>query len=251
MAEYIRVSPHLGLPLAKPDEKLILARWDKKVGETIKRGEIIAEIETWLGTVEIESEVDGKLLEFLYHSGDVVPAGANIAIVDTADKSTRSLPQYGSERGEPIFLSQTADQNFLKDVFICHAGEDKASVARPLAVAFYSHNISYWFDEAEILWADSITKKVNEGLRISRYVIVVLSANFLNKPWPEREFYSALNLEASSGEVRVLPLVVGDKKTQQAIMEKYPLINDKNYLTWSGNTQIIVDALKKRLGRNG
>src|SRR5262245_27902206 len=104
-----------------------------------------------------------------------------------------------------------------RDVFLCHAREDKVEVVRPLATAFEMVGISYWLDEAEIRWGDSITQKVNQGLSISDYVIVVLSTSFLGKKWPQRELYAALNIEASSGEVKALPLLVGSDAEKEAI----------------------------------
>jgi len=116
-----------------------------------------------------------------------------------------------------------------RDVFICHASEDKPDVVKPLVGAFQQASISYWYDEAEIMWGDSITEKVNEGLRISRYVIVVLSEAFLSKKWPQRELNSVLNIEASTGEVRVLPLLTGTKEAKKRIIDHYPILNDKSY----------------------
>jgi len=118
--------------------------------------------------------------------------------------------------------------NELKDVFICHASEDKPEIIKPLVDVFKREGISYWYDEAEIKWGDSIIEKVNEGLRVSRYVIVVISKSFLSKNWPKRELNSALNIEASTGKVRVLPLVVGTDKVRN---------------------EIFLDALKDCLGR--
>jgi len=139
--------------------------------------------------------------------------------------------------------------NELKDVFICHASEDKPEIIKPLVDVFKREGISYWYDEAEIKWGDSIIEKVNEGLRVSRYVIVVISKSFLSKNWPKRELNSALNIEASTGKVRVLPLVVGTDKVRNEIFLRYPLLNDKFYLTWENGIKKIVDALKDCLGR--
>ena len=55
-----------------------------------------------------------------------------------------------------------------RDIFICHASEDKEAIVRPLVESFKQAGISCWYDEAEIKWGDSITQKVNEGLKISR-----------------------------------------------------------------------------------
>lgn len=135
-----------------------------------------------------------------------------------------------------------------RDIFICHASEDKEEIVRPVVEAFTQANISCWYDEAEIKWGDSITQKVNEGLSMSRYVIVVFSTSFVEKNWPQRELNSVLNLEASTGEVKVLPLIVGSQREQSDILAKYPLLNDKRYLPWDGNLRKIVEALQSRLG---
>jgi len=131
----------------------------------------------------------------------------------------------------------------MRDVFLCHASEDKESVVRPLFQALENAEISCWYDEAEIRWGHSITQTVNQGLGISRYAIVVLSRAFLSKNWPQRELNAVLNLEASTGEVRVLPLVVGDAHDE--VFSAYPLLNDKRYLTWAGDSAPIIKELKK------
>lgn len=136
-----------------------------------------------------------------------------------------------------------------KDIFICHASEDKEKVAHPLFQAFQDSNISSWYDEAEIRWGDSITNKINHGMRISTYVMVVLSRAFLDKNWPEREMNAALSQEAASGEVRVLPLLVGDEQDREAIIEHYPLLSDKYHMLWAGQVAPIVQAIQARLNR--
>ena len=86
----------------------------------------------------------------------------------------------------------------IRDVFICHASEDKKGIVGPIVRALTGAGISVWYDEAEIKWGDSVTQKVNEGLKISRFVIVVLSSSFVKKNWPQRELNAALNVEAST-----------------------------------------------------
>ena len=139
----------------------------------------------------------------------------------------------------------------IKDVFICHASEDKLTIIKPLLAALDKEGITYWYDEAEINWGESIPNKVNEGLRISRYVMVILSNFFLSKNWPQRELNSALNTESSTGEVTVLPLIVGENEVKRQIFQKYPIINDKRYLLWNNNASEIVEELKKSLRRIG
>ncbi len=132
-----------------------------------------------------------------------------------------------------------------KDIFICHASEDKAEVVRPLYECLESEGFNIWYDEAEIKWGDSITEKVNWGLIHSRYVVVVLSESFLDKKWPNREFNSVVNIESSGGLVKVLPLLVGDDETIGRISATYPLVSDKKYLIWRNNqTEIVAELFK-------
>ena len=130
-----------------------------------------------------------------------------------------------------------------KDIFICHASEDKYYIVRPLYERLESEGFDIWYDEAEIKWGDSITERVNWGLIHSKYVLVVLSENFLDKKWPNREFNSVVNRESSSGIVKVLPLLVGGFEAIKKITEAYPLINDKRYLQWSNNNAEIISEL--------
>ncbi|MCB2160680.1 toll/interleukin-1 receptor domain-containing protein [bacterium] len=134
-----------------------------------------------------------------------------------------------------------------RDVFFCHASEDKQNIVIPLVEALKNRGVKCWVDQGEIKWGDSITQKVNDGLKISQYIIVVLSESFLGKPWPERELYAALNTEASLGEVKVLPLLVGDKQVRDRILTQYPLLNDKMYLPWEGKAEPIITAIIDRI----
>ena len=138
-----------------------------------------------------------------------------------------------------------------RDIFVCHASEDKEDVVWPLVEAFTAAGISCWYDEAEIQWGDSITQKVNEGLASSKFVVVVFSPTFVGKNWPQRELNAVLNQEASSGELKVLPLLVGTGDEKKEILAKYPLLNDKQYLPWGGDTRAIVNAMLARLGDRG
>lgn len=135
-----------------------------------------------------------------------------------------------------------------KDVFLCHASEDKKAVVRPLAAALERAGITYWLDEVEVKWGDSLTKHVNDGLRTSKFAVVVLSKTFLDKHWPQRELHAVLNIEASSGETKVLPLLVGEADDRREFMEALPLLNDKLYATWTGDADDIVTKLRARLG---
>lgn len=76
MAETINM-PKLGFDMAEGT----LVRWVRTEGETINKGEVLAEIETDKATVEIESSAAGTVLRLLANQGDVVPVNAPIAVI--------------------------------------------------------------------------------------------------------------------------------------------------------------------------
>ena len=62
-------------------EEGTLAKWFKKVGDTVKEGEILAEIETDKATMEFESFYDGILLHIGIDEGSTAPVDSIIAII--------------------------------------------------------------------------------------------------------------------------------------------------------------------------
>ena len=59
-----------------------VAGWLKKVGDTVERGEALAEIETEKSTVEMESTASGTLVEIVVEPGTELPVGEVIGYLD-------------------------------------------------------------------------------------------------------------------------------------------------------------------------
>lgn len=60
-----------------------VAAWIAKVGDSISRGDVIAEIETEKSTVEMEASASGKLVEIVHEAGDDdIAVGAVIGYLD-------------------------------------------------------------------------------------------------------------------------------------------------------------------------
>ena len=137
-----------------------------------------------------------------------------------------------------------------REAFICHRSTDKSSVVRPLVRLLEENGISCWVDEAEIRWGDSLTEKVNAGLRNSRYVVVVLSKSFIQQNWPEKELNASLNLEVTSGQSKVLPLLVGSQADRETILQHYPLLSDKRYMSWPNDKDRLVTDMMSLLGED-
>jgi hypothetical protein len=135
------------------------------------------------------------------------------------------------------------------DVFICHASDDKANVVEPLYKHLESVGIRCWYDRGEILWGDSIVGKINEGLRSSRFVIVVISPALLRKTWATKEMNAALSQEIDSGTTRVLPLMVGSDQEVRQMVDQLAIQRDKRYVRWLGRPQEIECELRALIRR--
>lgn len=63
----------------------------------------------------------------------------------------------------PPEISEQKINNEMYDVFISHASEDKKSFVEPLCERLENEKIKLWYDKNEILWGDSIVRKINQG----------------------------------------------------------------------------------------
>lgn len=69
----------------------VVAAWNKKVGDVIKSGEVLAEIETDKATMEFESFYDGTLLHIGVETGKAAPVNSLLAIIGLPDEDISSL----------------------------------------------------------------------------------------------------------------------------------------------------------------
>jgi hypothetical protein len=114
-----------------------------------------------------------------------------------------------------------------RDVFLCHAGEDKDEFVRPLAEQLRMNAITYWLDEAEIRWGDSITRKVNEGLIKSRFFIPFFTPAFYQRNFPETELYSTIDREIAENSTLILAILAIDPGL---FKQRYPLLSSKRFM---------------------
>lgn len=64
-----------------------IARWSKKVGDAVKRGDVIAEVETAKTSVEMEALASGTLVEIVHEVGSEVPVGTVIGYLEDGTSS--------------------------------------------------------------------------------------------------------------------------------------------------------------------
>src|SRR6266851_1376929 len=87
------------LEMAQETGKLL--RWIKAPGDTVRKGEPIAEIETDKVTIELEAPASGVLSAVTAREGDVIPVGHTIAQIAAANEAPAPTPTVSPEgRGQ-------------------------------------------------------------------------------------------------------------------------------------------------------
>ena len=69
----------------------VVAAWTKKVGDAVKSGEVLAEIETDKATMEFESFFDGVLLHIGVETGQTAPVNSVLAIIGEAGEDISAI----------------------------------------------------------------------------------------------------------------------------------------------------------------
>jgi len=124
MAETINM-PKLGFDMAEGT----LVRWVKQIGETINKGDVLAEIETDKATVEVESSASGVVLQLIVDQGDIVPVNAPIAIVGAEGEKVEA-PTAAPEKSEEKADETPASQSTTEPVSIPQAASSSTDSDR-------------------------------------------------------------------------------------------------------------------------
>lgn len=129
----------------------------------------------------------------------------------------------------------------VRDVFLSHASEDKDTMVRPFARRLDAEGISYWLDEAELFWGDSLNRGLNKGLATSDAVVCFVTEAFLSRGWPQDELAGAV----AAGKP-VLPILSTSIET---LRSEYPILADKLFKRWDDGLDAITEELKRVLAR--
>src|SRR5437867_12906920 len=88
----------------------VIASWHKKEGDTVKSGDVLAEVETDKATMELESYSDGVLLHIGVKAGETVPIDGVLAVIGKKGEDYKSALKDKADKGgkgEPESESKT------------------------------------------------------------------------------------------------------------------------------------------------
>lgn len=155
MAEVIRMPK-----MSDTMEEGVIVEWLKKEGDTVKSGDILAEVETDKATMELENYVKGTLLHIGVQKGDAVPVDGIIAIVGEPGEDIKALLAEASTKKEAP----------KEEVAESSAPAPQATPAAPSAPAANNNTVAPSTTDDGRVKASPLARKMAEdkGLDITR-----------------------------------------------------------------------------------
>jgi hypothetical protein len=134
--------------------------------------------------------------------------------------------------------SLAAKRPDLRDVFLCHAWDDRQTTARELNDLLEARGVRVWFSEKDIGLGEPFMRSIDKGLANSRVGIVLVTPAML-KTLP-RGGVADKELSALLAGERLVPIV--HQTTYEALREVSPLLASRNGLNTAEDTMAEVAA---------
>src|SRR5215213_205251 len=100
------------------------------------------------------------------------PAGSSVAYTPAEVRALTPIRRSVEERA-PV-----PDR---RDVFLCHAWDDRGGTAKELHDLLESRGVSVWFSVKDVALGTSLLREIDKGLAKSRIGIVLVTAALLNR----------------------------------------------------------------------
>jgi hypothetical protein len=175
------------------------------------------------GDIRMDQTLDDEMMAELskYTWDEAAPASVEGAVTDRA--SGASETDY--------------------DLFVSHASEDKAAVVVPLTDELVRRGLRVWVDFRELRIGDKLRERIDEGLRRSRFGLVIVSPRFFAKQWPQAELDGLVALELTDGRKRILP--VWHDVEYADVAQQSPTLAARLATKWSeGITKVVEEIVR-------
>jgi hypothetical protein len=115
----------------------------------------------------------------------------------------------------------------LRDVFLCHAWDDRAGAAKELHDLLESRGVQVWFSEKDVVLGSPLLREIDRGLAKSRVGIVLVTPALLSRL--QREGIADKELSALLARDQLVPIMHGT--TYEALREVSPLLGSRSGLS--------------------
>ncbi|MCD4713426.1 MAG: toll/interleukin-1 receptor domain-containing protein [Clostridiales bacterium] len=133
-------------------------------------------------------------------------------------------------------VEKRVSTNDNRDVFLCHAWDDRNTVAKDLHDKLVSAGVSVWFSEKDVLLGSSLLREIDKGLAKSRVGIVLVTPALLKRL--EGEGIADKELSVLLARDLLVPIV--HNTTYEELREVSPLLGSRTGLSTSEDSMEIV-----------
>ena len=126
----------------------------------------------------------------------------------------------------------------LRDVFLCHAWDDRQGAAKDLHDLLESRSVSVWFSEKDVVLGTSLLREIDKGLAKSRVGIVLVTPALLSRLRGE----GIAEKELSALLARDLLVPILHNTTYEALREVSPLLGSRSGLNTAEAPMAVVAA---------
>ncbi len=126
----------------------------------------------------------------------------------------------------------------LRDVFLCHAWDDRQKAAKELHDQLESRGVSVWFSEKDVGLGVPLLRAIDKGLANSRIGIVLVTPALLRRL--PAEGIADKELSALLARERLVPIV--HETTYESLREVSPLLASRSGLSTAEESMATVSA---------
>jgi hypothetical protein len=120
----------------------------------------------------------------------------------------------------------------LRDIFLCHAWDDRKTTALELNDLLVANGVSVWFSEKDIPLGTSFLREIDKGLAKSKIGLVLVTPNFLKRV--QNEGVADKELSALLSRDQLIPIV--HNTTYDELRDVSPLLGSRNGLDTEEDT---------------
>lgn len=135
-------------------------------------------------------------------------------------------------------VEKRAPQPDRRDVFLCHAWDDRKEAAKELHDLLESRGVSVWFSEKDVILGTPLLREIDKGLAKSRIGIVLVTPALLDRLRGE----GIADKELSVLLARDLLIPIVHNTTYEDLREVSPLLASRSGLSTAENPMANVAA---------
>lgn len=125
-----------------------------------------------------------------------------------------------------------------RDVFLCHAWDDRQGPAKELYDLLGSSGVTVWFSEKDVILGSPLLREIDKGLAVSRVGIVLVTPAFLERI----KGAGIAEKELSTLLARDLLVPIVHNTTYEALRDVSPLLGSRSGLSTEENSMAEIAA---------